>query len=230
MAPAQLRPPVDVVTWRWCRLLEAGFPPDLARRLSSSTAIDLHALLELVDRGCPAELAAGSCPRSRPVRRPVSIVGSDAPVPPELGLVDAEPEDWIEALTSPGPAPGPRDGAAAHICCSGPRATRCGRMRSSLGGAGHARLDEIANQAADEAMMNVLAKLHTFEGRSRFTTWAYKFAILQSATEVRRLAVAAPGGLAGRAYGGSVPVAEPGGARRRGRPSPGRCAQAIDRP
>ncbi len=51
-------PPVDVVTWRWCRLLEAGFPPDLARRLSSSTAIDLHALLELVDRGCPAELAA----------------------------------------------------------------------------------------------------------------------------------------------------------------------------
>ena len=51
-------PPVDVVTWRWCRLLEAGFPADLARQLSSSTSIDLHALLELVDRGCPAELAA----------------------------------------------------------------------------------------------------------------------------------------------------------------------------
>src|SRR4029077_15055555 len=45
-------PPVDVETWRWCRLLEAGFPPDLARALSSRTAIDLHALLELVDRGC----------------------------------------------------------------------------------------------------------------------------------------------------------------------------------
>jgi hypothetical protein len=51
-------PPVDVQTWRWCRLLEAGFPPDLARALSTSTAIDLHALLQLVDRGCPAELAA----------------------------------------------------------------------------------------------------------------------------------------------------------------------------
>ena len=50
-------PPVDVETWRWCRLLEAGFPPDLARALSSSTAIDLHALLELVDRGCPPRLA-----------------------------------------------------------------------------------------------------------------------------------------------------------------------------
>ena len=33
----------------------------------------------------------------------MSIVGSDAAVPPELGLVAAEPEDWIEALTSPGP-------------------------------------------------------------------------------------------------------------------------------
>jgi RNA polymerase sigma-70 factor, ECF subfamily len=61
-------------------------------------------------------------------------------------------------------------------------------MRSSLGNAGHTRLDEIANSAADEAMMTLLAQLHTFEGRSRFTTWAYKFAILQSATEVRRLA------------------------------------------
>ena len=36
--------------------------------------------------------------------------------------------------------------------------------------------------------MNVLARLDIFEGRSRFTTWAYKFAILQVATEVRRSA------------------------------------------
>jgi RNA polymerase sigma-70 factor (ECF subfamily) len=32
----------------------------------------------------------------------------------------------------------------------------------------------------------LLSKLHTFQGRSRFTTWAYKFALLQAATEVRR--------------------------------------------
>jgi RNA polymerase sigma-70 factor (ECF subfamily) len=62
------------------------------------------------------------------------------------------------------------------------------RMRSSLAGVGNERLEEIANQAADEAMMAVLTKLSTFQGRSRFTTWAYKFAILQSATEVRRYA------------------------------------------
>ena len=51
-------PPVDVITWRLCRLLESGFAQDLAQRLASTPAVDVHALLELVDRGCPAELAA----------------------------------------------------------------------------------------------------------------------------------------------------------------------------
>ena len=51
-------PPVDVIAWRLCRLLESGFPQELAQRLASTAAVDVHALLELVDRGCPAELAA----------------------------------------------------------------------------------------------------------------------------------------------------------------------------
>jgi hypothetical protein len=51
-------PPVDVVNWRLCRLLESGFAPDLAQLLASTPAVDIHALLELVDRGCPSELAA----------------------------------------------------------------------------------------------------------------------------------------------------------------------------
>ena len=50
-------PPVDVVMWRRCRLMEAGFPEPLAMKLAHAT-IDLHALLQLVDRGCPPELAA----------------------------------------------------------------------------------------------------------------------------------------------------------------------------
>jgi RNA polymerase sigma-70 factor (ECF subfamily) len=37
-------------------------------------------------------------------------------------------------------------------------------------------------------MVAVLGKLTTFEGRSRFTTWAFKFAILQAAVELRRQA------------------------------------------
>jgi len=50
-------PPVDVRGWRRCRLLEYGFPPALAERLADQRT-DLHALLQLVDRGCPPELAA----------------------------------------------------------------------------------------------------------------------------------------------------------------------------
>ena len=117
----------------------------------------------------------------------MSLVSADDRVPPELDLTDAEPENWVEALSIPGPR---QDHAMQRLHEMMLRASRhqVRRMRSALAGVGNERLEEIANQAADEAMMAVLAKLSTFEGRSRFTTWAYKFAILQSATEVRRYA------------------------------------------
>ena len=50
-------PPVDVTLWRLCRLCEAGFPRALAEALSRQP-VDLHALLQLVDAGCPPVLAA----------------------------------------------------------------------------------------------------------------------------------------------------------------------------
>lgn len=50
-------PPVGVVTWRACRLREAGFPTHLAESLARAR-VDLHALLQLVDAGCAPELAA----------------------------------------------------------------------------------------------------------------------------------------------------------------------------
>ncbi len=50
-------PPVDVVTWRACRLREAGFPTEVGEALAAGR-VDLHALLQLVDAGCSPELAA----------------------------------------------------------------------------------------------------------------------------------------------------------------------------
>ena len=50
-------PPVDVQAWRRCRLLEAGFAAAVADVVASDSRFDLHALLQLVDRGCPPELA-----------------------------------------------------------------------------------------------------------------------------------------------------------------------------
>jgi hypothetical protein len=46
-----------VIAWRIARLRERGFSPQLAEQLAHDGRHDLHALLELVDRGCPAELA-----------------------------------------------------------------------------------------------------------------------------------------------------------------------------
>lgn len=50
--------PAQWVRWRAQRLLSAGFPLGLARELAQERRVDVHALLELVDRDCPPELAA----------------------------------------------------------------------------------------------------------------------------------------------------------------------------
>lgn len=109
----------------------------------------------------------------------MTTLGRDAADTASSGIVD-----WVESLTVPGPA---QDEAMRLLHELMVRAARVQvlRMRSTLGGVGLAVVEEIANQSADEAMMAVLRKLRTFEGRSRFTTWAYKFAVLQAATDVR---------------------------------------------
>jgi RNA polymerase sigma-70 factor (ECF subfamily) len=103
----------------------------------------------------------------------------------EAVLADVAYDSWVADLTSVGPE---RDAALRRLHRLLLRAAhyQVARMRSMLGGMGPDRVDEIANQAADEAMVALLGKLSTFEGRSRFTTWAYKFAVLQAAVEVRR--------------------------------------------
>jgi len=45
------------VDWRWRQLVHAGFPPELADALARDPSVDLHALLELTDRGCAPGIA-----------------------------------------------------------------------------------------------------------------------------------------------------------------------------
>ena len=47
-------------------------------------------------------------------------------------------------------------------------------------------LDDIAHQAADDAMLAILAKLGSFRGESRFITWAYRFVILEISSKLGR--------------------------------------------
>jgi hypothetical protein len=47
----------QVVRWRREQLVGSGFAPALAARVAENTDYDLHALIELVERGCPPEIA-----------------------------------------------------------------------------------------------------------------------------------------------------------------------------
>jgi hypothetical protein len=50
--------PAASMSWRQMQLLRAGFDPATAAEVAAERAIDLHALIGLVERGCPPELAA----------------------------------------------------------------------------------------------------------------------------------------------------------------------------
>jgi hypothetical protein len=47
----------EVVAWRCDQLAASGFPPPLASSVAGDSRYDLHALIELVERGCPPHLA-----------------------------------------------------------------------------------------------------------------------------------------------------------------------------
>jgi RNA polymerase sigma-70 factor, ECF subfamily len=98
--------------------------------------------------------------------------------------LDAESAAWLRALDAAGPE---HDAAVERLHALLLRAavTEVARRRSSAPAAA-GDLDDLANQAADDALMAVLRKLHTYRGDSRFTTWAYKFALLEAAAAMRR--------------------------------------------
>lgn len=102
-------------------------------------------------------------------------------------LLDDESLSWVEALRNPGAR---RDAAIRELHSLLLRAARfqVRRRRNLLPGCDSAELDGLAEQAADDATVAVLKRLDSYEGRSRFTTWAYKFAIMHAAVAVRRAA------------------------------------------
>jgi RNA polymerase sigma-70 factor, ECF subfamily len=58
------------------------------------------------------------------------------------------------------------------------------RRRGQLASLAGPEFDDVAQQCADDAMMNILARVDQFRGRSRFTTWAYKFVIFEVSSKV----------------------------------------------
>jgi RNA polymerase sigma-70 factor (ECF subfamily) len=107
-------------------------------------------------------------------------------VEPQPGsLLDEESRTWLRDLRSDG---GARDEAIARLHELLLRAARfeCARRRPTLPHLRGNDLDDIANHAADDALVSVLAHLDDFRGASRFTTWVYKFALLEAAVKLRK--------------------------------------------
>jgi RNA polymerase sigma-70 factor (ECF subfamily) len=105
----------------------------------------------------------------------------------EARAPDAESLGWLRSLSGDGRE---REEAAArlHALLSHGARFELARRRHALGASGSAEVDDLATQAADDALMAIMRKLHTYRGDSRFTTWAYKFVLLEVAVKARRRA------------------------------------------
>jgi RNA polymerase sigma-70 factor (ECF subfamily) len=112
---------------------------------------------------------------------PSAAVGA----PPPLAQLDDESRGWLRDLRAEGRT---KDEAVVRLHALLLRAARfeCARRRPTLPHLRGNDLDDIANQAADDALVSVLARLDDFRGASRFTTWVYKFALLEAAVKLRK--------------------------------------------
>src|SRR6266516_3134625 len=152
--------------------------------------------------------------------------GVEEPTAAAAGL-DPESAEWLRALAGTGR---PREAALTRLhellvrIAQGEVRRRGPRLRIT-----GPELDDLAYQAAADALVAVTGKLGQFRGESRFTTWAYKFVIFEVSAKIGRHFLAAPGRPARRR--GLGPAAGPVRLRPRARgrvagsarpPAPGR--------
>jgi len=107
-----------------------------------------------------------------------AVVGLDV-----AGL-DADSAEWPRVLADTGPR---REEALARLhgllvrIARGEVARRGPRLRLT-----GPELDDLAYQAAADALVAITSKLGQFRGESRFTTWAYKFVIFEVSAKIGR--------------------------------------------
>lgn len=96
-------------------------------------------------------------------------------------------EDWLTELRGEGAT---RDRAVAdlHRLLLQAARSELSRRRAALSHVRGEELEDLATQAADDALVAILGKLGEYRGASRFTTWVYKFALLEAGTRLRRRA------------------------------------------
>jgi RNA polymerase sigma-70 factor, ECF subfamily len=102
-------------------------------------------------------------------------------------VCDEESRAWLHALTGDGRS---RDDAflrlRALLLCAA--RFEAGRRRDRVPHIDDRELDDLARTSADAALMHATSCLDRYHGGSRFTTWATKFAILETSVRLRKLA------------------------------------------
>jgi RNA polymerase sigma-70 factor, ECF subfamily len=98
--------------------------------------------------------------------------------------LDLDSREWLRSLRAEDPE------AIGRLHALLLRAARfeVARRRPTLPHLRGDELDDIATEAADDALISVLKRLDDFRGASRFTTWVYKFALLEAAVKLRKRA------------------------------------------
>ncbi len=98
--------------------------------------------------------------------------------------MDVDSARWVRALAADSPACEATTGElhALLLRAAHAEATR----RSGYSGVAGVELDDVATQAASDAVLSILRRLDSFRGDSRFTTWAYKFVIYEVSSKLTR--------------------------------------------
>ena len=98
--------------------------------------------------------------------------------------MDTESAEWLAALHGAGRT---RDECLARLHAMLRRvAIRELHRRAATTPIGGPEVDDLADQAAGDALLAITAKLDTFRGESRFTTWAYRFVVLEVSNKLGR--------------------------------------------
>jgi RNA polymerase sigma-70 factor (ECF subfamily) len=198
--------PKRVIAWRIDRLRDAGFSDRLANALAGDARYDVHALLDLIDRGCSAELAtrivaplgearelpSTSQGRSRHRRADACSARAGRPTggswrtPVTTARAGRESWMWIERLEATGPE---RDAALVELHVLLSRAARFEVSRRATSPQLRRKDDDdLAHRSAEHARVTIVGELGAFHGESSFRTWAYKFALYAAAANVRKRA------------------------------------------
>lgn len=104
--------------------------------------------------------------------------------PTSANALDSDTSAWLHDLAAVGHR---REAALMRLHALLLRAARReASRRATTSPVSGVELADIAQQAADDALIAIVAKLDDFRGESRFTTWAYKFVVLEVASKLTR--------------------------------------------